>query len=332
MALLGTLLATNTPVATSNLIRQQTGLTLSIPNPNDPVEREFQRLLELDNDAQAEVDRWIRENNAFAEQGAGLPNAELNLKILNRFEVVRTNYLNFLATHTNHAAAHLAYASFLNDTGREADSIAYLQKARDLDPSNPAVWNNLANYYGHNGDVKQAFDCYARAIALNPNEPVYYHNYGTSVFLFRKDAREHFGITEQQVFDKALSLYAEALKRDPANFPLATDIAQTYYGIQPPRTNEAFLAWNYALSIARDQIERDGIHIHLARWNREIGNYPEARRHLQIITNTMYGDLKQRILKSVEEEEADTAKPVSTNTPTAQPVPPPEPQPNQNTP
>ncbi len=314
-------MATNTPVATSNLIRQQTGITVSIPDPNDPVERSFQRLLALDDEAQEEVDRWIRENNAFAQQGGGLPNADLNIKILQRFEVVRTNYLNFLTTHTNHARAHLAYGSFLNDIGSEAESVEYMEKARNLDLSNPAAWNNLANYYGHRGDVKKAFDYYAKAIELNPNEPVYYQNYGTTVFLFRKDAREHFGITEQEVFDKALSLYAEAIKRDPGNFPLATDIAQSYYGIKPMRTNEAFTAWNYAMSVAHDQIERDGVHIHLARWNREIGNYQEARRHLNIITNAMYGDLKQRILKSVDEEEAAaTGRPPSDNPSSVEPA------------
>ena len=268
IALLGTLMATNTPAATSNLIQQQTGLSISMPDADDPVEQAFERLLALDDEAQAEVDRWIRDNNAFAEQGGGIPDAELNIKILNRFNGVRTNYLAFLAAHTNHVRAYLAYASFLGDIGSEAESLQYMEAARDLEPGNPAAWNNLANYHGHRGDVKKAFDYYAKAIELDPTEPVYYHNYGTTVFLFRKDAREHFGITEQEVFDKALALYAEAIKLDPEDFPLATDIAQTYYGIKPPRTNEAFTAWNYAMSIARDQIERDGVHIHLARWNR----------------------------------------------------------------
>lgn len=304
IALLGTLMATNTALATSNLVQQQTGIPVSIPDPEEPVEQAFEHLLESDDEAQAEVDRWIRENNAFAEVGGGTPNAALNIKILQRFAIVKTNYLDFLATHTNHARAHLAYASFLGDIGDQQESLHYMELGRDLDPSNPAAWNNLANYHGHFGGVKKAFNYYAKAIELNPTEPIYYHNYGTTVFLFRKDVKEHFGITDQEVFDKAMGLYAEAIKRDPTNFPLATDIAQSYYGIKPLRTNEAFAAWNYAMSIARDQIERDGVHIHLARLNREIGKYDEARHHLNIITNAMYDTLKQRISRSVDEDEA----------------------------
>jgi len=58
--------------------------------------------------------------------------------------------------------------------------------------------------------VKKAFDYYAKAIELNPQEPIYYHNFGTTVYLFRKDAMDFYGITEQQVYDKALGLYSKA--------------------------------------------------------------------------------------------------------------------------
>jgi tetratricopeptide (TPR) repeat protein len=289
---------------TPNLSLPEAGGPDVLPAAPDPVEAEFERLLERDDEAQAEVDVWIRENTAFAAEGGGVPDVELNIRILQRFSAVQTNYLEFLATHTNHARAHLAYASFLGDIGQSKESLRYMELARDLDPSNPAVWNNLANHHGHFGGVKKAFDYYAKAIELDPTEPVYYHNYGTTVFLFRKDVREHFGITEQEVFDKAMALYDQAIQLDPENFPLATDIAQSYYGIKPLRTNEAFAAWEYAMDIARDQIERDGVHIHFARLNREIGNFAEARRHLSVVTNAMYDALKQRVATSIDEEEA----------------------------
>ena len=68
---------------------------------------------------------------------------------------------------------------------------------------------------------------------------------------------QHFQINEEEVFDKALALYAEARKRDPDNFDLAEDIAQTYYGIRTPappyrmaRTDDALKAWDLALQVA----------------------------------------------------------------------------------
>jgi tetratricopeptide (TPR) repeat protein len=110
-------------------------------------------------------------------------------------------------------AWHLAYGSFLNDIGDEDASVQFENEtARQLDPKNPAAWNNLANYYGEHGPITNAFIYYAKAIELNPNEPVYYQNFATTVYLYRKDAREFYGITEQQVFDKALALYQQGHK------------------------------------------------------------------------------------------------------------------------
>ena len=51
-------------------------------NTNNPVEAEFQKLMDEDDAAQAEVDQWIRDNQAFAAQGAGEADADLNKRIL----------------------------------------------------------------------------------------------------------------------------------------------------------------------------------------------------------------------------------------------------------
>ena len=107
---------------------------------------------------------------------------------------------------------------------------------RPNDPKNPAAWNNLANYYGEYGGVTNAFAYYAEASRLAPAEPVYLHNLATTVYLFRSDAETFYHLTEPQVFDKALDLYRQAMKLDPANFILATDYAESYYEIKPLRT------------------------------------------------------------------------------------------------
>ncbi len=314
IGLVGALMATNQPAALSNLVVQHTGVSVEITDPNDPVEKEFQVVMKQDDDAQAEVDKWIRDNQEFAKQGAGVPAEELNQRILTRFEPVRKAYEEFLQRHPDHARAHLSFASFLDDIGDEDGSVNHMEKARELDPKNPAVWNNLANHYGHTGGLKTAFEYYAKAIELNPNEPIYYHNFGTTVFLFRKDAKEFFTITEQQVFDKALDLYSHALKLDPDNFPLASDVAQTYYGIKPLRTNDALLAWTNTLNIAHNEVEREGVYIHLARLKMLFGRFDEATAHLNSVTNENYAELKRRVKRAMDERIAEAGK---TNDPSA---------------
>jgi tetratricopeptide (TPR) repeat protein len=274
------------------------------PVTGDAVEKEYQKLMEDDDAAQAEVDQWIQDNDKFATQGAGLSQQEMKRKIRTRFEPIKQAYEDFLKRHPNHAKARIAYGSFLGDINDEDASQEQLEKALELETNNPAVYNNLANIYGHHGPVKKAFEFYTRAIELNPNESVYYHNFGTTVFLFRRDVEEYYGITEQQVFDKALVLYSNAMRLDPTNFPLASDIAQTYYGIKPTRVEDALNAWTNALRLASDELEREGVYVHFARIKLHAGRFDEARAHLSVITNEHYTALKQRLTKNIVELEA----------------------------
>lgn len=302
--LLGVLLATNQPLAASNFVAERTGIKIEVTDTNNPVEREYLRLMEMDNSAQAEVDHWIEEDNKLAGKGAASEQGTLRGKIRQRLDPVDKAYRDFLARNPNHTNARLAYASFLTDIGREDEAREHLVKARDSDPKSPAAWNNLANYYGHNGPVLQAFECYEKAIGLKPNEPVYYRNFATTVYLFRRDATNYFKIGEQEVFDKAMALYRKAFSLTPDDFLLASDLAQTYYGIKPPRIKDAMEAWTTALKLARDDIEREGIHVHLARWYRTAGDYASARRELNLITNEMYTLTRSNVLRMVEKDAA----------------------------
>ena len=200
---------------------------------------EYRELLELDDMALQEVDDWIRESNATNDGVDDTSLISLPARIEQRLKPVRAAYDAFIQKHPKHVGVRLAYASFLTDRGDEVLAAPHLMKATELNPENPAAWNNLGNHYGHLGPVIKAFECYGKAIKLNPNAAVYFHNYGTTVYLFRKDAMKHFDISESEVFDKALKLYRKALEKEPGNFDLAEDIAQTYYGIRnkavPPR-------------------------------------------------------------------------------------------------
>ena len=292
---------------------------------NDPVELEYQKLMEDDDAALTEIDGWIKENQRFAEQGAGVSKDELNRRIMKRVEPVRAAYDAFLKRNPKHANAHLAYASFLEDTHDEDAALEHMLKAKAVDPKNPAAWNNLANHYGHYGEVTNAFFHYEKAIELDPKEPVYYHNFGTTVFLFRQDVMQYYGLKEEQlVFDKALMLYSNSMRLDPANFLLATDIAMTYYGIKPTRTDDALQSWESALKLAEGSLQREGVFIHLARFKLNAGRYDEARAHLGAVTNAELAELKTRVLRNLELREHPVVEsttnlpPVTaTNTPSA---------------
>jgi tetratricopeptide (TPR) repeat protein len=316
IGLVGALIATNQPLAVSNLVQQHTGVSVTLVNPNDPAEKELARLMAGDDAALDEVDKWIRDNNAFAAQGAGESKEALNQRIRARFDSVRKGYEDFLRRHPNSARGHLACGSFLNNIGEEETALAQYETAAQLDPKNPAAWNQIANYCGEHGPITNAFVDYARAIELNPAEPVYYQNLATTVYLFRKDARAFYGISEEQVFDKALALYRQAMQLDPRNFLLATDYADSFYGIRPLRTNDALGAWTNALQIAADDNEREGVCIHLARIKIAVGRFAEARAHLNGVTNAAFAGTRHRLERNLAEDENAATNPaagISTN-------------------
>jgi tetratricopeptide (TPR) repeat protein len=304
IGLLGAVVAASRLTAATNLVAGTTNpSSLAAPAAEDPVEKEYKQLMENDDAAQAEVDEWIKDNEAAAAKGAGVPNADLQRRIRQRFEPIGKAYAEFIVRHPDHARARVAYGSFLGDLHDDDGAREQWEKALALNSKDPAPFNNLANLYGHTGQVKKAFEYYAKAIELNPQEPIYYHNFGTTVYLFRKDAMEYYHITEQQVFDKALELYSKALKLDPKNFPLASDVAQTYYGIKPLRAEDALRAWTNTLAIAHDEIEREGVYLHLARIKLAAERFGEARTHLTAVTNQVYEVLKQRLTHNLDEQE-----------------------------
>ena len=308
LGLLGALLATNQPLAVSNLVQQQTGVALPIVNATDPAERELRNLMIGDDAAMDEVNDWINTNQIPRTDTNAI--AQLNVKIRARFDDVKRGYDTFLRNHPDSARGFLAYGSFLNDIGDEDGAKAQYDNSKQLDPKNPAVWNQLANYFGEHGELTNAFTSYTEAIRLDASEPVYYQNFATTVYLYRKDAREFYQINEQQVFDKALGLYQQAVKLAPDNLVIATDYAVSYYGIKPLRTNDALVAWTNALAICKDENEREGVLLHLARVKTAAGFFDEAQAHLDAVTNHAFADLKDRLIHSLADHRNPPPEPV----------------------
>lgn len=323
IGLLSVMVATNQPVALSNLVAQKTGVAVTLPNTNDPVEREYQKLLADDDAAQAEVDGWIKSNQALGDKTSDVDAAVLRARAQRRFDQVKEAYQAFLKRNPKHARARLAYGSFLNDIQEEDAARVEWEKAKDLDPTDPAAWNNLANWYAHNSPVGKAFEYYEKALQLRPDEATYYENLAIVTYLFRHDAATYYKITQPQVFEKAMALYRKALAMDPENFILATQYAQSYYGFKPAKSDdpeadrkaerehfkEAMAAWRQALKIARDDIEREGVYLHFARLQINAGEFAAAHTNLNRVTNSMYASTKAKLAKKLDGRE----NPASTN-------------------
>jgi tetratricopeptide (TPR) repeat protein len=310
---LGAVLAANSPQAPSNVVVAAAASSIPLIDTNDPVENEYYKVLLDDDAAEKEVLGWMNDAEAFAKAGGGESTLTLNLKIQQRLDGVKHEYADFVERHPRHANVRLAFGSFLNDNHDDEGAFKQWEAARQLAPTNPAAWNNLGNYYAHHDQVTNALEYYDKAIALNPSQPVYYHNLAAAVYLFRSPAQMYYHLDAQQVFDKAQALYRQAIKLDPDNFILFTDYAQSFYGINPPRWKEGLAAWTEALKLARDDVEREGVHLQMAHIHLELGDYDQARSNLDVVTNSNYAQLKEPLTRALN---AALAKP-KTNTPPA---------------
>lgn len=312
LGLISAAFATNQVVAVSNQVARTTGIHLPVVDVQSPVEQEFQRLMEEDEAALEQVDRWIREEQELQAQGAGLAGPGLDLKIEERLKTVEEAYTAFIARHPDHVRARLAYGSFLNETGQETEAVAAWEQARELAPNNPAAWNNLANHFAHRGPVLKAIEYFTKAIELNPAEPVYRRNLATTVFLFRQDARQYYDLPDDQaVLRKSLDLYREARRLEPADFTLATDLAQVYYFLkpQPPDdpvaaeklVDESLQAWDVARSLAGDDLTRQGVDIHKVRVCLNAGRLDDARLLLAQVSHPTLNQLRARQLRRLDD-------------------------------
>jgi tetratricopeptide (TPR) repeat protein len=317
------ILALLTSLALANAADNSTPVKTPAPRAQpstNAADAEYRKLLELDEDAQDEVDQWIRTEQEFRRAGGGLPDATLRARVLQRLDPVRKSYEDFLLRHPRHVPARIAYASFLGDLGEEPAAVEQLEKARDLEPDNPAIWNNLAHHYSHGGPIDKSLRYFEKAIELKPDEAVYYQNLATMVFLFRVDAMEYYRSDEPAIFERALKLYRKAIELDPKNFVLASDYAVSYYGIRPPESldpdaqreaqqaihQKAIEAWEYALRIASTEEQRQGVHIHLARIKINQDRLDQARTHLQAVNLEPLQALKERLLRNLEERAAQS--------------------------
>ncbi len=321
--LLSALVATNPPLAVSNLVQQKTGVAIPVVDPKDPVEQEYRKLMTADDAAVTEITKWREETNAGGAGRDVVTVGLLNNRIRQRALPVRQAYDAFLGQNPRHTNARVAYAAFLEEISDEESAGVQLKKAVELDFNSPVALNNLANHYGHNGGVSNAFALYERAMQLAPYEPLYCDNLATTVFAFRRDAMAHYGISEFEVFTKALALYRRALALDPNNFDRATELAKSYYGVRLPpiedtdarkkaeiKLGEAALdAWEQARKIASSDEEREGVRLHFARWQINLGRLDEARRNLDSVTNSLFTAGKTLLLKKLESRKTNEPKP-----------------------
>lgn len=209
----------------------------------------------------------------------------------------------FLGRHPDHARAMSAFGNFLEEIGKQDEACDWWSKAVSFSRRNPDLLNNLANYYGHNGEAARATRLYEEAIRLNPNEAVYHFNLGNMYYLFRKEAEQVHGWDMDQIFRESLEQFRVARDLEPNNFEYATAYAETFYGVnflqQRIAWEEALKAWEYCLNMKLDAGQKDYVKVHLVRLNLYTGNPLEAARSASEIQSSELRRIARSLLNKM---------------------------------
>ncbi len=146
------LLATNPPNALSNLVQQKTGIAVPVVQTNDPVTRELEAIMAEDDQAQADIDRWIEEADKPDDPAAALAGVTLRGRIQQRIEPIKERYRSFLRAHPEMAERYGKLA-FHRAAGR---AWRYARRAAGLGWASKYTWLHLQSYFGPMGDPAAA--------------------------------------------------------------------------------------------------------------------------------------------------------------------------------
>jgi tetratricopeptide (TPR) repeat protein len=266
------------------------------------------RLAERDKAARDDIHRWVRETLHHDPLCDAKVSDFLSRRVAHRVETVRLSYEDFLAARPQHNEVRELFELFCDDFTAELAALRLWERERDEDSRNPVAWNNLAHFYGHEGPTSMAFDCYEKMLKLQPEDAVYYRNFAITVFLYRRDAMEYFQEDEQKVYDRSLKLYAEALRRAPKDFGIASELAESYFVIRPVRVNEAIKAWEQALSTANDEMEQGLSRLGLARFAITAGHFERAKELLNQVVAPELEAQRAIVLRTLQQKEASAAE------------------------
>jgi tetratricopeptide (TPR) repeat protein len=245
-------------------------------------EFEYQRLLKQNHQVSARLETFRADYVALLKDERTEDAAALLEDLENQITAVESSFRSFLGENPDHVRALTTFGNLLEDIGKSDEACIWWSKAALLSATDPNLLNNLANYYGHNGEAARAIRLYEEAIRLNPTEAVYHFNLGNMYYLFRREAEQMHGWDLDQIFREALGQFRVARDLEPNNFEYATAYAETFYGVnflkQRIAWEEALKAWEYCLNMKLDSGQKDYVKVHLVRLNLYTGNPMEAAR------------------------------------------------------
>lgn len=179
-------------------------------HPGDPIQEDF-------NLKESKADQSSKQAEYQKALETGQMSKELERQLSpEQKEQLKKDMEKREASMKKNAALNQAYNDGINALNAKQydQAIENLKKASELDPSQIAVWSNLATAYTElartktgadfDSNMQQALDCYTKALALKPEDAGLHNNYALTLARGKK-------------FDQAQAELQKAAELDPQN-------------------------------------------------------------------------------------------------------------------
>ena len=185
-----------------------------------------------------------------------------------KYELALPYFIETIMKNPKHAQAFFQIGYCMTSLGKTKEAIEPYQKASQLKPRDPVIFNNLCGAYGNSGYYGEAVKACQEAIQLEPDLAEAYNNLGWS---YRQMGR-----------------YQEAIQASKQAIHLQPDMATAHYNLGNAyaalkKYEEAADSYKEAIRIEFDYAEA---HLNLGAAYNQMGRYEDAvdsyRRALQL--------------------------------------------------
>lgn len=167
--------------------------------------------------------------------------------------------------------SYFGYAYFLTQVGRHDEAIENYKKVLDLTPGNALALNNIAVGFFYKNEFKSAAEFFELAADSDPNSSV-----------FANTGNMYYSSGD---FKKAAYFYEKALRLQPSNYQLMSNLGDTYKFISGQKiTADSY--FNSAIKFAEEEIENNKniarSYQYLARGLAYFGRIDEAKGAMKL--------------------------------------------------
>lgn len=252
----------------------------------------------------------VEREQLFLKNSSSINKPLSEQELTRRAQQILSAYESYLEDNPREVNGLILYGKFLRRMGQPRHATGLFLEADKIDPRLAVVKQNIANYLVEEGRLADALPFLLKAVELEPKEPVYHHQLGTFLFLFKEDLLS-LGIASVQTNDRSMhEAFRSASKLAPDNFEYKLRYAQSFFDISDPDWDKVLGVWQDLRNQARDHpvSEREYLALGEARALTRLGRGKEAVTILKTITSPSLRATRESLIKELKESDA-TGKP-----------------------